>query len=158
MFGDGSSITVLGTFGIETQHLIMSDSVVTWRTDTGLQEKGVIKFFIDPGGNTHFDTHTKSNYISEVPKPDQYSWMRYVTTEIQEEIGVKFEEVFLASEADIPFIVNSVEFGESSISSAGQNGTYQRVSAKLNVSNSTGDDWNQIFTHELGHLMGLEHP
>ena len=43
MFGDESSITVLGTFGIETQHLIMSDSAVTWRTDTALQEKGVIK-------------------------------------------------------------------------------------------------------------------
>ncbi|MEE2773908.1 MAG: hypothetical protein VYE27_03240 [Pseudomonadota bacterium] len=160
IFGDESTVTLPGVFGVKVEHLVESEAYIAWLRTT--QEPGTFKFFIDPGGNTHYDTHTRSNYISEIPTTSQYNWIRYVTAEIQSEVNIKFEEVFSASQADIPFIVTSAEFGESSFSSSGGAGqddkTFAQSNPKLNISNASGDDWDQIFSHELGHLMGLEHP
>ncbi len=164
IFEDGSTLTVLDTFGIETQHLIESQQMLKWRTDTALQEPGTIRFWIDPGGTSHYAKDLEAWHVSEIPTEEQYSWVREVVGRVQEDVAVKLIEVPTQHESDIPFIVTSAESGNSSVSSTGQweTGDYKQVDAKLNVSNIMSNIdpelWKQGFVHELGHLMGLEHP
>jgi len=160
ILGD-NSITFSNIYAVETQHLIDRPGYLEWVKESGIKQPGTIKFWIDPGGTNHFATDLKRNHTSEAPTPEQYSWMRSVTSEVQDRINVIFEEVGSQTEADIPFIVTSALSNNSSISSAGdyQDGlNFTDAKMKLNASNGVGEDWKQIFTHELGHLLGLEHP
>ena len=161
VFDDGSSIVFEGIFGIEAKHLINGNIFLDWIKNWGVQKPGTIKFWIDPGGTSHYATDLGKYHISEQPNQDQYDWIRSLTNSLQKEIGVILEEVQNQEEADIPFIVTSKEANISSLSSAGgpsEGLTFKQSDIKLNVSNSVGEDWKQIFTHELGHLLGLEHP
>ena len=50
------SITFENIFAIETKHLINGEIFLNWVRDWGVKKPGTIKFWIDPGGTTHFAT------------------------------------------------------------------------------------------------------
>jgi hypothetical protein len=170
---------------IEIKHLVMGDGEIQMRKETAGPE-AILKVIILQGGVevTHTVEPTAANPTGRVtvdsaqPADWQSEIMQSVIAKIPEYIDLNIDLVNTIDEADITIFVHPLP-NQDQLN--GFNGQFQ--GSKLIMSYQTGlqngkhletdmallntywnerpelrKDWEEIFIHELGHLLGLEHP
>ncbi len=170
---------------VEVKHLVMGDGEIQMRKETAGPE-AVLKVIILQGGVevTHTVEPTAANPTGRVtvdsaqPADWQSEIMQSVIAKIPEYIDLNIDLVNTIDEADITIFVHPLP-NQDQLN--GFNGQFQ--GSKLIMSYQTGlqngkhletdmallntywnerpelrKDWEEIFIHELGHLLGLEHP
>jgi hypothetical protein len=155
-------------FNITTEGLTMSNTQLAIRGAT--RSPNTIKYFI---ATDDF----KTNLVEYVPAKFldwQIETILNFTEKIQETFNLKFERVFDFSQADLPFIATNL-VGKASLSWRGDirhfyEGAYLHMSVGMGLNmddkgNYIGEftdghkaEWKKVFLHELGHVLGLEHP
>ena len=168
---------------IETIELILDDKEIKdMKTVVGSDKE--LKIYISPGGEEHiaWDDSAQKDIKTKTKKPDdwQYKVMRDAIERVGEEFGISLREVNKEKKSDTQIKVTTVPNADA------VNGSWKRDSdgatdIYLSMTYQSGLDgskypdahknpdkyqhidwerseWKKIFIHELGHLIGLEHP
>ncbi len=172
---------------IESKYLVMGDSKdfpeISVRKKLAGPEK-ILQIYISPGGEELINVmpETKEQYkITSAPKSlKPESWqMAYITgslKRVETDFGVELKTVNTQKEADFTIAIcpipenDHVTFaydlkpeGWNSLYISHQTGLAYPSNSEINLNLVEHDDSSkktqkQIFLHELGHLLGLEHP
>jgi len=172
---------------IESKYLVMGDSKdfpeISVRKKLAGPEK-ILQIYISPGGEELINVipETKEQYkITSAPeslKPESWQ-MAYITgslKRVETDFGVELKTVNTQKEADFTIAIcpipenDHVTFaydlkpeGWNSLYISHQTGLAYPSNSEINLNLVEHDDSSkktqkQIFLHELGHLLGLEHP
>jgi hypothetical protein len=172
---------------IESKYLVMGDSKdfpeISVRKKLAGPEK-ILQIYISPGGEELINVipETKEQYkITSAPeslKPESWQ-MAYITgslKRVETDFGVELKTVNTQKEADFTIAIcpipenDHVTFaydlkpeGWNSLYISHQTGLEYPNNSEINLNLVEHDDSSkktqkQIFLHELGHLLGLEHP
>ncbi len=170
---------------ILTAELIHSDELIKDMKKV-IGEDLTLKIYISPGNEPHTawndeaqqDVKTKT----KVPEDWQYNVIRNAFSRINSELGITIKEVFEESSSDTQVKLTTVpnadavngewirSWDNSGVTDIYLSMTYQSGldGTKYPAAHNNPDafphneteqsTWNKIFIHELGHLIGLEHP
>ena len=170
---------------ISTAELIHSDEVIR-DMKTVVGSDLTLNVYISPGNEPHtaWDDEAQKDIKTKTKAPAgwQYNVIRSAFSRINSELGITIKEVFKESESDTQVKLTTVpnadavngewirSWDDSGITDIYLSMTYQSgldgskyPDAHDNPDNYIHDEWersvwSKIFIHELGHLLGLEHP
>ena len=124
-----------------------------------------IKLYISPGGDNWSIYSSalgyKVNTTTISPTTAQFSAIRETISKLNEFLALEIKEVNSLTEADAPILIHNLEDGYAV---SGQwNPLYNdpvhlTMTGDIPSSNMSEESWKKVFIHELGHLLGLEHP
>ena len=168
---------------ISTTELIYSDELIRdMKKVVGDDLK--LKIYISPGGEEHiaWDDWAQKDVKTKTKKPDdwQYKVMRDAIARVSEEFGISLREVNKEKKSDTQIKVTTVPNADAvngswKRNSDGATDIYLSMTYQSGLDGSKYPDahknpdkyqhidwerseWKKIFIHELGHLIGLEHP
>ena len=170
---------------VEVKHLVMGDNEIQMRKNAAGPEK-VLKVIImqgdvevqsttaptaeNPDGIVTFNTAQPADWQTEI--------MQGAIVKISEYIDLNIDYVNTSDEADVTILVHPLpdqdslngfegQFEGSNLIMSFQTGLQgdARLETDMNLLNNYWDEqpegkknWEEIFLHELGHMLGLEHP
>ena len=170
---------------IKVEELIFGDQ---WISDmkSVVGSDMTLKIYISPGGNNHTAWNDEKQKdiktLTKEPADWQYKKIRDAFKRVNNEFGITIKEVAIERKSDTQIKLTTVPNADAVngewIRSGDNSGvtdiylsmTYQSGldGSKYPAAHNYPDDhphddheksiWNQIFVHELGHLLGLEHP
>ena len=176
-FRDGEEIINTDTWSggnVSVQELVMSDSQIQERKDVAGSEK-VLKIYISQGGDDIVHNRNSGEELSKSLTPEawQLAYMRDNMAKLEKYIDIDFQEVSAKAESDVMFGIHPVP-NKDSVSSFGEfKGSTLMMShpgglasplhletdpTKVVHTDSSKAIQTDVFLHELGHLIGLEHP
>ena len=158
---------------VTVEQLIMSTSEIATRLSYAGLEK-VIRIFISDGGDPIYNNRAWNDPlpISREPEDWQYEYISDNTKKISNFIDLIFLAVDSSSEADYEIVIHpspqkdAVSGGQSipdTLMISHQTGVASPYHLEPDANKVIHNDWSkavqtEIFLHELGHLLGLEHP
>ena len=172
---------------IKVEELILGDQWISDMKSV-VGSDMTLKIYISPGGNNHTVWNAEKQKdiktLTKEPADWQYLAMRRTFSRVNNEFGLTIKEVSKESRSDVQIKVSTVPNSDSvngewirSWDNSGVNDiqlfmTYQSgimltgdppKAPYSNPNNAvhTAEDrsvWEKIFIHEMGHLLGLEHP
>jgi len=139
---------------IKISELIMSDFEIATRKNTAGTAK-TLRYYINTEATSEF----------KIPEEWQYNVIRESTASASSVLNVLIKETVIKSEADVHIYIHKAQNRDSLSGRWG-------VDLTINVSHQSGlgdnkevlhglrerATWRNIFLHELGHFLGLEHP
>ena len=164
--------------GFEPIQLIESDEWIS-RTKSAMGEKRELNIFIDPGGIEHTvwnDAEQRETLAStEEPEAWQLAIIRDSIERANREFNLNIKEVTDKSKSNanieifnVPYVdavagdwrdgTNSLHMGLKSGLEGDKYPDAWSNPEKYPHGPTERETWRKIFVHELGHLMGLEHP
>ena len=176
-FRDGEEITNTDTWSggnVSVQELVMSDSQIQERKDVASSEK-VLKIYISQGGDDIVHNRTSGEELSKSLTPEawQLAYMRENMAKLEKYIDIDFQEVSSKAESDVMFVIHPVpnkdsvssfgEFKGSTLMMSHSGGLASPLHLETDPTKVVHTDQSkatqiETFLHELGHLIGLEHP
>ena len=176
-FRDGEEITNTDTWSggnVSVQELVMSDSQIQERKDVAGSEK-VLKIYISQGGDDIVHNRTSGEELSKSLTPEawQLAYMRDNMAKLEKYIDIDFQEVSSKAESDVMFVIHPVpnkdsvssfgEFKGSTLMMSHSGGLASPLHLETDPTKVVHTDQSkatqiETFLHELGHLIGLEHP
>ena len=176
-FRDGEEIINTDTWSggnVSVQELVMSDSEIQARKDVAGAEK-VLKIYISQGGDDIVHNRTSGEELSKSLTPEawQLAYMRDNMAKLEKYIDIDFQEVSTKAESDAMFVIHPVpnkdsvssfgEFKGSTLMMSHSGGLASPLHLETDPTKVVHTDQSkatqiETFLHELGHLIGLEHP
>ena len=176
-FRDGEEIINTDTWSggnVSVQELVMSDSEIQARKDVAGAEK-VLKIYISQGGDDIVHNRTSGEELSKSLTPEawQLAYMRDNMAKLEKYIDIDFQEVSTKAESDAMFVIHPVpnkdsvssfgEFKGSTLMMSHSGGLASPLHLETDPTKVVHTDQSkatqiETFLHELGHLLGLEHP
>ena len=176
-FRDGEEIINTDTWSggnVSVQELVMSDSEIQARKDVAGAEK-VLKIYISQGGDDIVHNRTSGEELSKSLTPEawQLAYMRDNMTKLEKYIDIDFQEVSTKAESDAMFVIHPVpnkdsvssfgEFKGSTLMMSHSGGLASPLHLETDPTKVVHTDQSkatqiETFLHELGHLIGLDHP
>ena len=173
-----SSTEMTTPIGFKPVQLIDSDEWIS-RTKAAIGRKRKLNIFIDPGGSNHIvwnDTEKREvSAIAEKPEAWQLTIIRDSIKKANREFNLNIKEAADKSSSNATIEIFNVPYVDA-VAGNWQDGTNSlHMGLKSGLEGDKYPDawsnpekyphgaderrtWRKIFVHELGHLMGLEHP
>jgi len=153
---------------IDIQHLTMSSQEINTRLNLASTER-TLRLYISPGNESISENNENeaNTPYSRTPEEWQYEYIRENILKISSFINLKLKEVTNKKEADYILVIHPNPQKDSlsnntlmvSHSSGAQSPLHLEENPDLVQHDSDSKaTQKEIFLHELGHLLGLEHP
>ncbi len=147
---------------VSTAELLMGAEEISDRLAQAGSER-ILRYYISQG-NEYIDG---ADYISRVPESWQSEYMVENTQNISSIIDLTLERVYIPSNADYRFYISPVPqqdmLSDKDLIISHQSGMGAPFHEEPNANLVKHDSYERktqknIFLHELGHILGLEHP
>ncbi len=153
---------------IEIEELVMSPSEIIERLNRAGPERQ-LSYYISPGNEPIYENLSNNTEIpvSRTPEEWQYNYIRENLTKISDFINLTFEEINNSLDSDLIILIHPDPQKDAlsnktlmiSHVSGMEPPFHEEINADL-ITHSLNSQATQqeIFLHELGHFLGLEHP
>ncbi len=154
----------INIYSLTTDDLIMSTADIAdihlWSGDDH-----TIKLYISPGGD-NWNIYSSAlgsqvNTSTITPTATQYSAIRETISKLNDVLTLEIMEVNTLADADAPILIHNLEDGYAvggQWNPSYNNPVHLTMTGDIPSSNMSAESWKKVFIHELGHLLGLEHP
>ena len=153
---------------LSIEHLVMSDQEIELRKNS-VEDDLTLEIYISPGGDKvniySSELNKQVETITSEPYQWQLDWIRTCFSKLNTDLNLTIKEVFTYSgvndNTQIPIYITTVPDAYSVSGSwdlQNNDPVFLSMTQWEEGGIHTKSSWQKIFTHELGHLLGLEHP
>ena len=152
---------------LEVEHLVGTILADNMKSAVGTDR--ILQFYISPGGENirvYDDRYgTTINTTSVTPLDWEYDFVRDSLKKVNHTFNITIEEIetypYNSSKPQVPLYIHNVPNGyalNGSLDPRYRDPLHLTMTQWDETDIHSKDTWKKIWVHELGHLLGLEHP